>query len=99
VRWLLEALRDDEMHAVLGGDFNSWAGGVDESAVRMLRDWSFVPGPRLRESTWFLPLLIPTLDHVFYRLPSGASTQTRELEDAYGSDHRPLLGWVRLDAD
>jgi hypothetical protein len=37
------------------------------------------------------------LDHVFYRLPSGAAAQTREIEAAYGSDHRPWLGWVRLD--
>ena len=54
---------------------------------------------RRRESTWNLPLHLPTLDHVFYRLPSGAAAHTRELEDAYGSDHRPLLGWVRLPAD
>ena len=99
MQWLLEALRDDDAHAVLGGDFNSWVGGADEPAVRMLREWSFVPGPLLRESTWILPLRLGMLDHVFYRLPSGAVAHTREVEDAYGSDHRPLLGWVQLDAD
>ena len=99
MQWLLEALRDDDAPAVLGGDFNSWVGGADESAVRMLREWRFVPGPLLRESTWILPPHLRGLDHVLYRLPSGAVAHTREVEDAYGSDHRPLLGWVQLDAD
>jgi endonuclease/exonuclease/phosphatase family metal-dependent hydrolase len=83
MQWLLEALRDDDAHAVLGGDFNSWVGGADESAVRMLREWSFVPGPLRRQSTWILPLHLRTLDHVFYRLPSGAVAHTREVENAY----------------
>ena len=100
MQWLLEALRDDDAPAVLGGDFNSWVGGADESAVRMLAGMGLRPraaAPRVH--------LDPaagsseTLDHVFYRLPSGAVAHTREIEDAYGSDHRPLLGWVQLDAD
>jgi endonuclease/exonuclease/phosphatase family metal-dependent hydrolase len=99
MRWLLEVLRDDEAPAVLGGDFNSWVGGVDESPVRMLRARGFVAGRLRRESAGILPPHLLTLDHVFYRLPSGAAADTRELQDAYGSDHRPLLGWVRLDAD
>jgi endonuclease/exonuclease/phosphatase (EEP) superfamily protein YafD len=61
----------------------------------MLREWSFVPAadPSPPGSC----RCSSTLDHVFYRLPSGAATQTREIEDAYGSDHRPLLGRVRFD--
>jgi endonuclease/exonuclease/phosphatase family metal-dependent hydrolase len=99
VQWLLEALPDDDAYAVLGGDFNSWVAGADESALRMLREWSLVPETLLRQSTWTLPPILRTLDHVFYRLPSGAAARTWELEDAYGSDHRPLLGSVRLEED
>jgi endonuclease/exonuclease/phosphatase family metal-dependent hydrolase len=97
MQWLLAALRDDDAYAVLGGDFNSWAGGADEPALRMPQDWGFVRGTPLRESPWSLLWFLGMLDHVFYRLPSGAAAQTREIEAAYGSDHRPWLGWVRLD--
>jgi len=96
MRWLLDALGDSDAYTVLGGDFNSWAGGADEPALRMPQEWGFVRGTPLRESTWSLRWFLGILDHVFYRLPSSAAVQTREIEAAYGSDHRPLLGSVRL---
>jgi endonuclease/exonuclease/phosphatase (EEP) superfamily protein YafD len=99
MQWLLDALRDDDASAILGGDFNSWAGGADEPALRMPQAWGFVRGTPIRESTWKLRWLLGILDHVFYRLPPGAAVQTREIEAAYGSDHRPWLGWVRLDSN
>jgi endonuclease/exonuclease/phosphatase family metal-dependent hydrolase len=99
MHWLLEALRDDDAYTVLGGDFNSWTGGANEAALRMPEKWGFVRGTPPGGSTWNLRWFLGVLDHVFYRLPSRATTQTREIEDAYGSDHRPLLGWVRLDPD
>ena len=94
MQWLLD--RDRDGYAVLAGDFNSWAGGADEPALRMPQEWGFVRGTPLR-AAWDPRWLLGILDHVFYRLPSGAAVQTREIEIAYGSDHRPLLGWVRLD--
>ena len=99
VDWLLEALRGDHSYAVVCGDFNSWFGGANEPALRMLRERRFLPGALLGEPTPTLPVLGLTLDHLFYRLPSGAAAETRVLADTYGSDHRPLLGWFRLDAD
>jgi endonuclease/exonuclease/phosphatase family metal-dependent hydrolase len=99
LQWLLEALRDDDAYAVLGGDFNSWVGGADEPELRLPLERGFVLGTPLGGSTWNLRWLLGILDHVFYRLPSGAAVQTREIEEAYGSDHRPLLGWVRLDTN
>jgi len=65
----------------------------------MLREWSFVRAPVLRESRRMPLLHLGTLDHVFYRLPPGAAAQTREIKNAYGSDHRPLLGRVQLEAN
>jgi endonuclease/exonuclease/phosphatase family metal-dependent hydrolase len=97
MQWLLDALCDDDAYVVLGGDFNSWAGGADEPALRMPEEWGFVRGTPLRESTWNLRWFLGILDHVFYRLPSGAVVRTWEIEAAYGSDHRPWLGWVQLD--
>lgn len=99
VKWLLDALRGDDAYAVLAGDFNSWAGGAEEPALRVLRERGFVRGTPLGESGWTSVRLFRTLDHVLYRLPSGAAAQTREIGGAYGSDHRPLLGSVRLDPD
>jgi endonuclease/exonuclease/phosphatase (EEP) superfamily protein YafD len=96
MRWLLAALGDDARCAVLGGDFNSWAGGAEEPVLRMPEERGFVRGTPLRESTWNLRWFLGILDHVFYRLPAGAAVETRELAAAYGSDHRPWLGWVQL---
>jgi len=97
LQFLLEALRDGDTYTVLGGDFNSWVGGASERALRMPQEWGFVRGTPLGGSTWNLWWFLGILDHVFYRLPPGASAETREIEGAYGSDHRPLLGWVRLE--
>jgi endonuclease/exonuclease/phosphatase family metal-dependent hydrolase len=99
VDWLLEALRGDEDYAVLCGDFNSWVGGAKEPALRTLSERLFLPGTLFGQPIPTLPVLGLTLDHLLYRLPSGATAETRVLADTYGSDHRPLLGRLRLDAD
>ena len=98
VDWLIEALRGDDSYAVLCGDFNSWVGGENEPAVRMLRERHFLPGTLFGRPIPTLPVLGLALDHLLYRLPPRAAAETRVLADAYGSDHRPLLGWFRLDA-
>jgi endonuclease/exonuclease/phosphatase family metal-dependent hydrolase len=100
MQWLLEALRDDDdAYTILGGDFNSWAGGVGEPALRMLLERGFVRATPLRASRWTTLRLLGILDHVLYRLPAGAAFQAWEIGDSYGSDHLPLLGWVQLDLD
>jgi endonuclease/exonuclease/phosphatase (EEP) superfamily protein YafD len=96
VKWLLEALRDDDAYTVLGGDFNTWTNGAGEPALRMLERWEFARGTPVHASTWSVGRLLGILDHVFGRLPSGATAEAREIDDAYGSDHLPLLTWVRL---
>ena len=99
IDWLLESLRGDDTYAVLCGDFNTWVGGANEPAVRMLGERRFLPGMPFSQLTETLPVLGPRLDHILYRVPSDAAAQTRVIGDTYGSDHRPLLGWFRLDAD
>jgi hypothetical protein len=39
------------------------------------------------------------LDYLMFRLPDGWTADYRVLADTWGSDHRPLLGWLHFDAD
>jgi endonuclease/exonuclease/phosphatase family metal-dependent hydrolase len=89
MRAVVEALEDEEV-AVLGGDFNSWA-GFDETAYREAADAfpdTVVTDPR------------PTfawrrrLDHLLFRLPDGWRARFARLDERYGSDHHPLAGVV-----
>lgn len=85
---------DDADAAILGGDFNSWA-GFDEGAYRetvaRFPD-TVVTDPR------------PTfgfgrrLDHLFFRLPDGWQARFARLDQRFGSDHYPLAGEVSVGA-
>jgi endonuclease/exonuclease/phosphatase family metal-dependent hydrolase len=73
---------------VLGGDFNTIQGGIEESAYRDARIWgqsSLREDPR---STHFLG----RLDHLFFRLAPGWAASTTVIEEKFGSDHHPVLG-------
>jgi endonuclease/exonuclease/phosphatase family metal-dependent hydrolase len=92
-RALVDALSEvacSSLPAVLGGDFNTWAGD-DEPAIRDLRRaFPMTPRPRLLP-TWAGPLgARATLDHVFVRIARGVSS-TNRLPHRFGSDHYPLL--------
>lgn len=78
----------------LGGDFNTWTRGAREAAYRLARErfphpatpdprptHHFEIGGRLRRS-----------DHLLFALPEGWVAQCRRLDDAFGSDHYPLVG-------
>jgi endonuclease/exonuclease/phosphatase family metal-dependent hydrolase len=85
---LLDALRDHEA-IVLGGDFNTWLGGA-EGTLRELRR-AFPDTPRGTGATFGGA----RLDYLFFRLPPGWRGEWRVLNDLFGSDHRPVLGWLR----
>jgi hypothetical protein len=38
-----------------------------------------------------------TIDHMLFRLPDGWEATLVRVDDRYGSDHYPLLGFVRLE--
>jgi hypothetical protein len=74
---------------VVGADLNSWH-GRDELAVRALR--------RMKGAT---PVSVDrdglglrVLDYLFFRVGEDRRAYYRHLQDRYGSDHRPLVGWV-----
>ena len=74
---------------VLGADLNTWH-GLDERAGRVLeqhpeatpatRDWD---GLGLR-----------VLDYLFFRAGADKRAYVRQIGKSYGSDHKPLIGWI-----
>ncbi len=99
---LIELLNTEDAIA-LGGDLNTWLGGASEPAVRLLRDSFPLPRPAdvpetpTVEAPFFLP--DRTLDHLFFRLPDAWTAHYQVVPDAYGSDHRPLVGWIQFGGE
>jgi endonuclease/exonuclease/phosphatase family metal-dependent hydrolase len=83
---------------VVGGDFNTWLRGGDAGALEALRIRYPSLGVQPEGATRDLPLFLPglRLDHLFLRLPREWSGRYEIMPDPYGSDHVPLLGWVRM---
>ncbi len=82
----------------VGGDFNTWLRGGASSALDALRvrypSVELQPAGPTRELPGVLPDL--RLDHLFLRLPRDWSGHYEIVADHYGSDHAPLMGWVRF---
>jgi hypothetical protein len=74
---------------VLGADLNTWH-GKDEPAARLLERMS----EETPVSTQRHGLGLRVLDYLFFR--SGANRRARyeQIAPSYGSDHRPLIGWL-----
>jgi endonuclease/exonuclease/phosphatase family metal-dependent hydrolase len=73
---------------VLGADLNTWH-GKDELAVRAL-DRQF---QRSQVSGKRVGLGLRVLDYLFLRAGDNRSARYEQLALAYGSDHRPIVGW------
>ncbi len=81
---------------VLGGDFNTWVRGRREGAYRLARarfPGPEAPDPRPTHRFEVGGALRPS-DHLLFRLPAGWRGRCRRLDDAFGSDHYPLLGTI-----
>ncbi len=85
--------------SAVGGDFNTWFRGGSAAALDALRVRYPSLGMQPDGATKDLPLFLPglRLDHLFFRLPPGWAGRYEILPDRYGSDHAPLLGWLRMD--
>ena len=90
-RGLVSALADEKT-LVLGGDLNTWFGFRD-AAYRTAA--AAFPQTRVsdRRATFHGVL---RLDHLFFRLDAGWTAEFRRADDAYGSDHFPLIGEIRF---
>ena len=84
--------------SAVGGDFNTWFRGGASGALDPLRIRYPSLGVHPEGETMDLPLFLPglRLDHLFLRLPRGWSGHYEILAESYGSDHVPLMGWVRM---
>jgi endonuclease/exonuclease/phosphatase (EEP) superfamily protein YafD len=83
---------DDGQPLILGGDFNTWSGFLDQAYLTLARRF---PATRVvdRRAT-FRGLL--RLDHLFFRLEPGWTAGFRRADERFGSDHFPLVGTVRV---
>jgi hypothetical protein len=75
---------------VIAADLNTWH-GRDELAARFLRGvFRATPLSIDRQG-----LGLRVLDYMFFRAGADRRAYYRQLENRYGSDHRPLVGWVK----
>ena len=87
VRSMISALPSGPL--VVGADLNTWH-GRDEMAARALRD-VFRETPLTIERHG---LGLRVLDYMFFRAEPGRRAHYRQIANKYGSDHRPLIGWI-----
>jgi endonuclease/exonuclease/phosphatase family metal-dependent hydrolase len=80
---------------VLAGDFNTWALGPIERAVEIVEE-QFPNAICTDDGPTMIFTALPDrrVDYMFARLAPGARLRYGRLLDAFGSDHRPLLGWL-----
>jgi endonuclease/exonuclease/phosphatase family metal-dependent hydrolase len=73
---------------VLGGDFNTIQGGVEEVAYMHARAW----GHSLLDEDDRSTHRMGRIDYLFFRLGAGWTGSTVRVDDKFGSDHHPVLG-------
>jgi endonuclease/exonuclease/phosphatase family metal-dependent hydrolase len=86
-------IADSSGAVVVGGDLNAFSLRGTAESVKILR--RAFPETLQGDS---LPTRGPQrLDFLFFRLPEGFETSPyRTLPFGFGSDHRPVIGWVRF---
>jgi len=90
-RWLAALVAADHLPRVLGADLNTWAGGRNEPAYRVLRR-EFPQTPESAHAS-FMGAIV--LDHLFFRMPADWSVSAAAVKDRFGSDHRPVVASLR----
>ena len=75
---------------ILGGDLNTWLGPNEPAWRAMLRRFPDTPGDPPQPT--FHDRLV--LDHLFFDLPDGWRVSRRVINNAYGSDHHPVIAVI-----
>ena len=74
---------------IVGADLNTWH-GRDELAARSLRTL-FRDAPLSIDRQG---IGLRVLDYMFFRSAPPHRATYRQVENRYGSDHQPLVGWM-----
>jgi endonuclease/exonuclease/phosphatase family metal-dependent hydrolase len=86
-------------NVIVGGDFNTWMPDRMEGGLaRMVAAFPDLPGGRTAPTHYTAGLVPQRLDHLFLRAADVAGTAPVRIDDRYGSDHFPVIVWVRLTA-
>ena len=89
VRTTISALPDSNGPLVVGADLNTWHGRDEYAARRFAQLFRATPLSIDRHG-----LGLRVLDYMFFRAGTNQRARYRQVENRYGSDHRPLVGWV-----
>ena len=82
--------------SVLGGDLNTWVRGEREPAVTLALQHYPDTGRTADDVTFDGPAFFNArLDYLFARLPGGRFSGYTRIARRYGSDHYPVLAWVK----
>ena len=91
-RFLIEAM--PETPAVIAGDLNTWSFKFMETSLTFFRK-HFPSTPSHEGKSFTIPLWNDRrLNHMYFRLPDACFARYVLINNKYGSDHRPLLGWI-----
>ena len=98
IKALLEVL-PPKIPTVLGGDFNTWFGQSQESAIQFVERFFERTEIGFKQGTVKSgPFLgVRTVDYLFFRIPHFWQGSYRRLDQNYGSDHYPLLGRITFE--
>jgi hypothetical protein len=89
VRTTASALPDPNGPLVVGADLNTWHGRDERAARHLAQLFRATPLSVDRHG-----LGLRVLDYMFFRAGTNQRARYRQLANRYGSDHRPLVGWV-----
>ncbi|HSL70374.1 MAG TPA: hypothetical protein VK864_09040, partial [Longimicrobiales bacterium] len=94
---LVETLEDDGNDPkVVAGDLNTWSlGWLERSIPHLSQALSDTPDPQ-PEITYVKGRIRRRIDYMFFEFPEGWHGRYERIDHMYGSDHFPLLGWVRF---
>lgn len=81
---------------LLGADLNTWMSGTEETAFELLRAVFSQPASPGGEPTAERLGIGRALDYLLLRAPESWELRTRRIDDRYGSDHHPVLGWIEV---
>lgn len=87
-------------NTVVGGDFNTWSlQRLEGGLALMQRRFPDLPDGDGAATFHTAGVWPRRLDHLFLRARDAAGSAPARIDDRWGSDHHPVLAWIRFPAD